>query len=83
MAKVEYLKVQNLGYQKIEEFFKDKDSEIFDTILLNDTVEIAKNKLKILKDQEIDTHGVFSSYLYYFFNRSNPKLSRVCRLVRQ
>ena len=50
MDKVEYLEVQNLEYQKIEEFLKDKDSEIFDTILLNDTIETTKKKLKILKD---------------------------------
>ena len=67
MAEMEYLEVQYLEYQKVEEFLEDKDSEIFDTIFLNDNVESAKNKLKILKDQGIDTHGVFSSYFFYFF----------------
>ena len=66
MDEVEDLEVQNLEYQKIKEFLENKDSEILDTILLNDTAEIAKNKLKILKDQGIDTRGVFSSYFYYF-----------------
>ena len=50
----------------MEEFFKDKDSKIFDTILLNDTIETTKNKSKILKDRGIDTHGVFSLYFFYF-----------------
>ena len=67
MAEMEYLEVQNLEYQNVEEFLEDKYSEIFDTILLNDNVETAKNKLNILKDQGIDTHGVFGSYLFYFF----------------
>ena len=65
MVEVEYLEVLNLEYHKIEEFFEDKDSEIFESILLNDTLETGKNKLKNLKDQGIDTHGVFSSYFYY------------------
>ena len=66
MDEMEDLEVQNLEYQKIKEFFEDKDSEIFDTILLNETIETTKNMLKILKDHGIDTHGVFSSYFYYF-----------------
>ena len=55
------LEVQTLGYLNIEETLEDKYYEIFDTILLNDNVETTKNKLKTLKDQGIDTHGVFSS----------------------
>ena len=66
MVEMKYLEVHNLEYQNVEEFLEDKYSEIFDTILLNDNVETAKNKLKILKDQGIHTHGVFSSYLFYF-----------------
>ena len=53
---MEYLEVQNLEYQNVEEFLEDKDSKIFDTILLNDNIETTKNKLKILKDKGIDTH---------------------------
>ena len=66
---MKYLEAQN---QKIEEFLEEKDSEIFDTILLNDTVKATKNKLKILKDQGIDTRGVFSLYLYYFSVDQTP-----------
>ena len=66
MAEMEYLDVRNLEYQTIEEFLEDKDFEIFDPILLNEAVDTTKNKLKILKDQGIDTHGVFSSYFFYF-----------------
>ena len=35
MAEVEGLAEQNLEYEKTKEFFEDRDSEIFDTILLN------------------------------------------------
>ena len=72
MVEMKYLEVHNLEYHNVEEFLEDKDSEIFNTILLNDNVETAKNKLKILKDQGIDTHGVFSSYLFYFFVEQTP-----------
>ena len=76
MAEMEDLEVQNLDYQNVEETLEDKDSEIFDTILLNDNVETAKNKLKILKDHGIDTHGVFSSYLFYFSIGQTPNCSQ-------
>ena len=66
MAKVEDLEVQSLEYQNVEEALEDKESEIFDTILLNDNVEAIKRKLKILQDHGIDTHRVFSSYFFYF-----------------
>ena len=72
MDEMKYLEFWNLECQNVEEFLEDKDSKIFDTILLNDNVETTKNKLKIIKDQGIDDHGVFSS----FFCRTNPKISR-------
>ena len=49
MAEMEELEVQNLKHQNIEETLEDKGYEIFDTILLHDDVETAKNKLKTLK----------------------------------
>ena len=39
-----------VSYQKDEKSFEDKNVEIFDTILMNETIEMTKNKLKILKD---------------------------------
>ena len=68
MDEVEYLEVQSLENQNVEESLEDKYFEIFDTILLNDNIEKSKDKLKILKDQGIDTHGVFSSDFFYFSN---------------
>ena len=66
---VEVADSEKLGVscQKGEESFKDKNVEVLDTIFLNETIETAKNKLKILKDQGSDTHGVFK-YLFYFFS---------------
>ena len=40
--------------------------------MLNDNVEHAKKKLKVLKDQGINTHGVFSSYFFYFSVEQTP-----------
>ena len=51
MVEVEEVEVQNLEYQRIKEAFEDKDSDFFDTILLNGTIESIKPKLKLLKDQ--------------------------------
>ena len=39
-----------VSYQKDEKRFEDKNVEISDTILMNETIETTKNKLKILKD---------------------------------
>ena len=58
--------------QKVEESFEDKNVEVFYTILLNETIEMAKNKLKILKDQGSDTHGVFMSFFYFFSLNQTP-----------
>ena len=51
-----------VSYQKEQKSFEEKNAEVSDTILLNETIEMAKNKLKILKDQGSDTHGVFRSF---------------------
>ena len=66
MAKVEVLSDQNLEYEKIEEFFEDRDSEIFNTILLNGPIEIVKNKRKLLRDQGTDVHSVYKSFFHFF-----------------
>ena len=45
MVEVEELEVHILEYQKIEELFGDRVSEVFDTILLNGPVETIKTNL--------------------------------------
>ena len=72
MAKMEDLEVQNVKSQNVEEALEDKHYEIFNTIILNDNIKTAKNKLKILKDQGIDIHGVFSLYFFYFSVKQTP-----------
>ena len=66
VAKVEELEVQNLEYQKNEELYDDKDSEVFDTILLNGPIEFINKKIKILKDTGTDVHGIYRSYFHHF-----------------
>ena len=66
MENVEGMEAQVLKYQKIEEVLADKDCEFFDTILSVSSVDLLKNKLKVLKDQGIDVHGVFLSHFHFF-----------------
>ena len=49
MDEVEEVESLNLEYQNIKDLFEDKDSEIFDTILLNGPIEAVKNKLNFLR----------------------------------
>ena len=66
MIEVEELTAQNLEYQKIEDLFEDKDSDIFDTILLNEPMETVKKKLKLLRDQGTNVHDIYRSFLHHF-----------------
>ena len=52
--------------QREEEILVDENANIFDTILLGETVETAKGKLEVLKDQGSDTCGVFKSFFHFF-----------------
>ena len=49
-----------------------KNAKDFDTIFLNETIETAKNKLKIIKDEGSDTRGVFRSFFYFFSIDQTP-----------
>ena len=42
--------VQSLEYQKIEEVFEDKDSEVFDTLLSFGSVNQLKTRIKTFED---------------------------------
>ena len=59
MDSVEGVESQALEYQKIEEVFEDKDCEVFDTLLSYGSVYQLKSKLKLLKNQRTDVHGVY------------------------
>ena len=67
MYSVEGVEAQALEYQKIEEVFEDKDSEFFNTLLSFGSVNQLKSKLKLLKDQGTDIHGVCRSYFQFFY----------------
>ena len=71
MDEVEEVESLNLEYQNIEDLFEDKDSEIFDTILLNGHIEDVKNKLKFLKEQGIQIPIVYRSYFHYLSTDQN------------
>ena len=83
IAVVEVVDSEELGvsYQKDEKIFEEKNVEVSDTILLNEKIEMDKNKLKILKDQGCDTHGVFRSFFYFFLCWPDPQLPWICQVV--
>ena len=49
-----------------EESLMDENVEIFDTILVGETIEAAMGKLEVLKDYGSDTCGVFKSFFHFF-----------------
>ena len=49
-----------------KESLVDENSNIFYTILLGETIEAARGKLEVLKDQGSDTYGVFKSFFHFF-----------------
>ena len=66
MDSVERVKAQASEYQNIEEVLEDKYYDVFDTLLLYGLVDQLKSKLKLLKEQGTDVHGVFKSYFQFF-----------------
>ena len=77
MDEIEVVEVEDseelvVSCQKDEKSFEDKNVEVSDTILLNETIEMDKNKLKIIKDQGSDTHCVFRSLFYFFSIDQTP-----------
>ena len=55
-----------MEYKKIEEVFEDNDCESFDTILSISSIDLLENKLKVLKEQGTDVHGIFVSHFHFF-----------------
>ena len=49
MEKLEDSETQNLEVQEGEDSLTDKYAEVFDTIMLNDSVEVDQAKLKALQ----------------------------------
>ena len=55
-----------------KERLMDVNAEIFDTILVGETIEAARGKLEVLKDQGRDTCGVFKSFFHLFSIGQTP-----------
>ena len=55
-----------------KESIEDKESKVFNTIILHDSIEAAKSKLKNIKLKGIVTHGVFNSFFFYFLVEQSP-----------
>ena len=53
--------------QRAEESLVDENAEILNTILVGETIEAARGKLEVLKDQGSDTCSVFK-YFFHFFS---------------
>ena len=58
--------------QRIDESLVDEDANIFDTILVGETIEDARGKLEFLKDQGSNTCGVFKSFFHFFSVDQTP-----------
>ena len=81
MVKMEDSKTRSLEFQETGEALADKDVEVFDTIILNESIKSTQGKLKALQFWGIDTHGVFSSFFFYFSieqTLSCPKVIEWC-----
>ena len=74
MVEMKYLEVHNLEYHNVEEFLEDKDSEIFNTILLNDNVETTKNKLKLSNIEELILME-YSVHISFIFLLNKPLIT--------
>ena len=72
VIEVTYNEKVGVSYQRDENSFEDKNVEIANTIIMNETIEIAKDRLKVLKDQDNDTRGVFKSFFYFFSVNQTP-----------
>ena len=58
--------------RRVEESLVDENDKIFDTILVGGTIEAARGKLEVLKDQGSDTCGVFKSFFHVFSVDQTP-----------
>ena len=58
--------------RRVEESLVDENADIFNTILVGETIEATKGNLEFLKKQGSDTCGVFKSFLLFFFVNQTP-----------
>ena len=53
--------------RRVEEILVDENADIFDTILVGESIETARRKLENIKNRGGDTYGVFK-YFFHFFS---------------
>ena len=58
--------------RRAEEIPVDENADIFDTILVGETIETTRGKLEILKDRGGDTCDVFKSFFHLFSVGQTP-----------
>ena len=58
--------------RRAEESLMDENTKSFDTILVGETIEAARGKLEVLKDQGSDTYGVFNFFFNFFSIDQTP-----------
>ena len=59
--------------QRMEEHLLDTNSEVFDTILMGETIETTRGKLEDRKNWGIDTRGMFKSLFHFFSVNQTPQ----------
>ena len=68
---------------RMEEHLLDANSEVYDTILMGETIENTRGKLEDRKNRGIDTYGVFKSFFNFFICQPNPPVPWICRVVHR
>ena len=58
---------------RMEEHLLDENSEVYDTILMGETIETSRGKLEDRKNRGIDTYGVFKSFFHFFSVNQTPQ----------
>ena len=59
--------------RRTEENLLDTNAEVFDTILIGETIKTTRGKLEDLKNRDIDTCGVFRSFFHFFPANQTPQ----------
>ena len=79
VGEVEVVDVRDSAEPKVtcrraQEILVDENAKIFDTILVRETIEAARGKLEVLKNQGSDTCGVFKYFFHFFSVDQTPHL---------
>ena len=59
--------------ENTEEHLLDANSDVFDTILMGETIETTRGKLEDRKNRGMDTCSVFKSFFHFFSVNQTPQ----------